>query len=83
LQQRILLILWCSFKLWWNFCLDQNFSYKRKGPFIISIENIQAVMAFFYIILSLNHCLLSSVIHFESLHCSWTTFSEHTEKKHK
>jgi hypothetical protein len=28
----ILLILWCSFKLWWNFCLDQNFSYKVKGP---------------------------------------------------
>jgi hypothetical protein len=29
----ILLILWCSFKLWWNFCsLDQNFSYKGKGP---------------------------------------------------
>jgi hypothetical protein len=23
----ILLILWCSFKLWWNFCLDQNFSF--------------------------------------------------------
>jgi hypothetical protein len=31
----ILLILWCSFKLWWNFCLDQNFSYKVKGPFSI------------------------------------------------
>jgi hypothetical protein len=29
----ILLILWYSFKLWWNFCLDQNFSYKGKGPF--------------------------------------------------
>jgi hypothetical protein len=29
----ILLILWCSFKLWWKFCLDQNFSYKVKGPF--------------------------------------------------
>jgi hypothetical protein len=29
-----LLILWCSFKLWWNFCLDQNFSYKVKGPLI-------------------------------------------------
>jgi hypothetical protein len=28
----ILLILWCSFKLRWNFCLDQNFSYKVKGP---------------------------------------------------
>jgi hypothetical protein len=34
LQQNfgILLILWCSFKLWWNFCLDRNFSYKGKGP---------------------------------------------------
>jgi Golgi nucleoside diphosphatase len=30
----ILLILWCSFKLWWNFCLDQNFSYKGKGPLL-------------------------------------------------
>jgi hypothetical protein len=29
---RILLIWWCSFKLWWNFCPDQNFSYKVKGP---------------------------------------------------
>jgi hypothetical protein len=28
----ILLILWCSFKLWWNFCLDQNFTHKGKGP---------------------------------------------------
>jgi hypothetical protein len=28
----ILIILWCSFKLWWNFYLDQNFSYKGKGP---------------------------------------------------
>jgi hypothetical protein len=28
----ILLILRCSFKLWWNFCLDQNCSYKGKGP---------------------------------------------------
>jgi hypothetical protein len=28
----ILLILWCPIKLWWNFCLDQNFSYKVKGP---------------------------------------------------
>jgi hypothetical protein len=28
----ILLIVWCSFKLWWIFCLDQNFSYKGKGP---------------------------------------------------
>jgi hypothetical protein len=34
LQQNfgILLILWCSFKLGWNFCLDRNFSYKGKGP---------------------------------------------------
>ena len=34
----ILLILWCSFKLWWNFCLDQNFSYKGKGPLVITIS---------------------------------------------
>jgi hypothetical protein len=31
----ILLILWCSFKLWWNFCLDRNFSYKGKGPLVL------------------------------------------------
>jgi hypothetical protein len=30
----ILLNLWCPFKLWWNFCVDRNFSYKGKGPFI-------------------------------------------------
>jgi hypothetical protein len=33
----ILLILWCSFKLWWNCCrgvyLDQNFTHKVKGLF--------------------------------------------------
>jgi hypothetical protein len=34
----ILLILWCSFKLWWNFCLDQNFSY--KGPCIARSGNL-------------------------------------------
>jgi hypothetical protein len=29
-----LLILWCCFKLRWNFCLDQNFSYiKGKDPY--------------------------------------------------
>jgi hypothetical protein len=28
----ILLILWCSFKLWWNFCLDQNLVYNANGP---------------------------------------------------
>jgi hypothetical protein len=27
----ILLILWCSFKLWWNFCLDQNLVYYASG----------------------------------------------------
>jgi hypothetical protein len=33
----ILLILWCSSKLWCDFvytCLDQNFSYKGKGPLL-------------------------------------------------
>jgi hypothetical protein len=29
----VLLILWCSFKLWWNFCLDQNLVYNANGPF--------------------------------------------------
>jgi hypothetical protein len=29
----ILLILWCSFKLWWNFCLDQNLVCNANGPF--------------------------------------------------
>jgi hypothetical protein len=29
----ILLILWCSFKLWWNFCLDPNLVYNANGPF--------------------------------------------------
>jgi hypothetical protein len=28
----ILLILGCSFKLWWNFCLDQNLVYNANGP---------------------------------------------------
>ena len=28
----ILLILRCSFKLWWNFCLDQNLVYNANGP---------------------------------------------------
>ena len=27
----ILLILWCSFKLWWNFCWDQNLVYYASG----------------------------------------------------
>jgi hypothetical protein len=31
----ILLILWCSFKLWWNFCLDQNLVYNANGPLLI------------------------------------------------
>jgi hypothetical protein len=37
----ILLILWCAFKLWWNFCLDQNFSYKGKGPLKMFIHTLQ------------------------------------------
>jgi hypothetical protein len=32
----ILLILWCSFKLWWNFGLDQNLVYNANGPLGIS-----------------------------------------------
>jgi hypothetical protein len=35
----ILLILWCSFKLWWNFCLDQNFGYKGKGPLLLRFSS--------------------------------------------
>jgi hypothetical protein len=41
----ILLILWCSFKLWWNFvqtCLDQNFTHKGKGllkSWVLSFES--------------------------------------------
>jgi hypothetical protein len=31
----ILLILWCSFKLWWNFCLDQNLVYNANGPLTV------------------------------------------------
>jgi hypothetical protein len=30
----ILIILWCSFKLWWNFGLDQNLVYNANGPFV-------------------------------------------------
>jgi hypothetical protein len=30
----ILLILWCSFKLWWNFCLDQNLVYNANDPLL-------------------------------------------------
>jgi hypothetical protein len=29
----ILQILWCSFKLWWNFCWDQNLVYYASGQF--------------------------------------------------
>jgi hypothetical protein len=29
----ILLILWCSFKRWWNFCWDQNLVYYASGQF--------------------------------------------------
>jgi hypothetical protein len=50
LQQNfgILLILWCSFKLWWNFCLDQNFSYKGKGPLASNylVQNLVKVSYF-------------------------------------
>ena len=31
----ILLILWCSFKLWWNFCPDQNLVYNVNGPLLL------------------------------------------------
>jgi hypothetical protein len=48
----ILLILWCSFKLWWNFCLDQNFSYKVKGPLKYQTNNA-ATTALSWIINSL------------------------------
>jgi hypothetical protein len=34
----ILLILWCSFKLWWNFCLDQYLVYNANGPLWCSNE---------------------------------------------
>ena len=30
----ILVILWCSFKLWWNFCLDENLVYNANGPLL-------------------------------------------------
>ena len=40
----ILLILWCSFKLWWNFCLDQNFSYKGKGPLVLSNVSMPQIL---------------------------------------
>jgi hypothetical protein len=33
----ILLILWCSFKLWWNFSLDQNLVYNANGPLMIFV----------------------------------------------
>jgi hypothetical protein len=33
----ILLILWCSFKLWWNFCLDQNLVYNANSWSIESL----------------------------------------------
>jgi hypothetical protein len=33
----ILLILWCSFKLWWKFCLDQNLVYNANGPLSLQI----------------------------------------------
>jgi hypothetical protein len=31
----ILLILWCPFKLWWHFCLDQNLVYNANGPLML------------------------------------------------
>jgi hypothetical protein len=36
----ILLILWCSFKLWWNICLDQNLVYNANGPLAKSRADI-------------------------------------------
>jgi hypothetical protein len=39
----ILQILWCSFKLWWNFCLDQNFSYKGKGPLLNLVVPLRTI----------------------------------------
>jgi hypothetical protein len=58
----ILLILWCSFKLWWNFCLDQNFSYKGKGPLNLydcPIENkfIHVPFALFIFLNLLQSCV--------------------------
>jgi hypothetical protein len=42
----ILLILWCSFKLWWNFCLDPNLVYNANGPFYpFLLDSVQLIYA--------------------------------------
>jgi hypothetical protein len=38
----ILLILWCSFKMWWNFCLDQNLVYNANGPFRTAVKTLHS-----------------------------------------
>ena len=35
----ILLILGCCFKLWWYFCLDQNFVYYAMGPLTRQLQS--------------------------------------------
>jgi hypothetical protein len=42
----ILLILWCSFKLWWNFCLDQNLVYNANGPLAVTRSWLAVLNAF-------------------------------------
>jgi hypothetical protein len=59
----ILLILWCSFKLWWNFCLDQNFSYKGKGPLIsVAVSLVEIRSELVYSTLINSRAILAIVI---------------------
>jgi hypothetical protein len=49
----ILLILWCSFKLWWYFCLDlSRSSHKGKGP--LYKQFLPSVSFPFYEVLSMK-----------------------------
>jgi hypothetical protein len=47
----ILLILWCSFKLWWNFCLDQNLVYNAN------VHWNRIVNRSYYCCCALNKCI--------------------------
>ena len=49
----LLLILWCSFKLWWNFCLDKNLVYNANGP-IFACSNDAWTVEYFDMHASLN-----------------------------
>jgi hypothetical protein len=59
---EILLILWCSFKPWWNFCLDLSTSkFCSLGKRSIQWNTVQYNMLYIYIFLNIIHTHLSNV----------------------